>query len=1051
MKVQPLILTAGLLLVMATQHGCKSQKQVVYDPDMAPYEIQQINNGPFKTWSFGNVPKAFQAEKGSVLKADDVHFRPKNNPAERGSLCWTWNQPEANITFTDPDAFQYLTGKHWTKEDNWETVCPLSALSFWIYNPEASDGLLDFKIGRGTRVDCEFTLKLNFTGWHHFKALYGRDMRGFPESDADTMTISVSDNAKSGKVYFDSFCTNVKIDQRFVRPTAQAPWIYGVNSFNHRLHWKPEVPEILPRKVISQMNKISARCLSRYEHKFTPRRLSEKNLLKLRENFKKWQIHKSNGKLVGVDVAGRNVRVYWAEAGALAAAFKTESRPEIKAELRDMFMTMCDYFVAIGYGTVRHAAGYGIREIYCRPLLLMKPELKKAGKFEQMYECFRNCLPVKSLYRVQTNFSADFANTELDAVMFMILINDDQRQKYSDLMALRRWQTLSALGYGEIKPDGSLFHHQQPYSGYAIPAINPLMRCVELVNGTVFESRDMFYMAKKIMWNLYFMTDFDAYPFPYNGRWPERAARIVAQVYNYAVLASLTDPETGADFDPEMAAIYMYFAKGYGKNAENDSSYAEFQKRGIKPAVPVGSLSLPTAVALFHRRGDWLAVARGQRKDFLSFETYTSFGWESALGRYMNYGNLLLITKGNKEYPVDQEGSGFVFDKGWNWSYVPGTTTRVLPAERLVSHFVVEEAFPVDEDFAIGCTLDSNGIFGFKLRENPPARTGPTRSWLGEKEFQKRIEHSGYDDSFRARKSWFMFDNRIVALGSDIVNDDKENRTVTTLIQHYLTQSEKKKFILSENASAVFPLKKTVKNGGWLVDKNGDGFYVPDGNDPLVIERLKRASHRAVHKAPFFAPSSGNNELVYFDHGTAPDKKSYEYCAIIGANKAVMDKFSREMTNPEIAPYKVLRKDDKAHVVWDRASATTGSVFFEKLEENNAGPVYGVSKPCLVMVKQLEDGKVKISVADPDFGPSFGSDIFVRDYKKFGIMEGQHMDKYYPAGSKVTIAVRGKWRPAEFHRRFFPRRVSTLSDGSYVTLIDVYCKLGLTESITLAD
>ena len=543
-------------------------------------------------------------------------------------------------------------------------------------------------------------------------------------------------------------------------------------------------------------------------------------------------------------------------------------------------------------------------------------------------------------------------------------------------------------------------------------------------------------------------TDFDAWPFFFNGRWPAHDARIKSLINTYAIMAKLINPETGATFDPVMAGIYMYYTRVYNPDPMKDKNYAEFASCNVKPDKPEGNLSLPYAVASFHRRDNWLAAVRGQRKDFLSYESYSSWGWESALARYTNYGILMLVTEPGKSRPVSQAASGLVFDNGWNWNYLPGTTTRVLPPERLVTHFVVEEGAPYDENFALGCSLAGNGIFGLKLHETIPTRTGPPRSWYGEREFKRLIEHSGYDESFKARKSYFFFDNRIIALGSGIKNNDSDHATVTTLFQHVLQPEDQFKFVCSDpDCKRVFPIKKTVKGEVILVDKNTNGYFIPAGNDIIKISRGNNQGAKAVSSTPFYAKTSGITELAYFDHGTSPDDKGYQYCIVIGADTRKMVDFV-EIQESSKPYYRILQKNGKAHILYDRLSQTTGYVVFDK-SDKMPGPLYATSRPCLIMLQKTLGGKLTLSAAVPNFGPGFGNDSYLREYKNFKLMDGEYMDSLYLQGVKLTLALRGKWRPASFNDNIQFRRVDILLDGSFVTLFDLHCRNGIAEKILL--
>jgi chondroitin-sulfate-ABC endolyase/exolyase len=349
-------------------------------------------------------------------------------------------------------------------------------------------------------------------------------------------------------------------------------------------------------------------------------------------------------------------------------------------------------------------------------------------------------------------------------------------------------------------------------------------------------------------------------------------------------------------------------------------------------------------------------------------------------------------------------GLGFTnndFNCGWNFNFWPGTTTRELPLEALRSHFDVEETRTA-ERFAAGTSLGGNGIFGMKLQEELPGATDPTRIgppkyWLGQAEYERRIKDSCYDPSFRARKSVFCFDDRIICLGSGIRAEDPKHPVRTTLFQCQLTEADK--------ARLPFPEERTLESGkgNWVLDRNGNGFYVAPGNDPVLLSRAHRAlpyhSHWNIADTNLhnrMVPNEGDTELALLDHGSAPADRGYEYCILVRAGgDEAMRAFADRMGKPDTAFYEVLRKDDAAHVVMDRPSRTTGYVLFEAGTTLPAeGALETADKPCLVMLREHAPGRLSVSVCDP----MVGGDV---ESLRAGV----------PEPTEVTLKLRGRWQP----------------------------------------
>ena len=208
-------LIAGM--VVETQCCAANSQKVI----PAPFEIQVPD---FKTYTFTNgVPADFTACSGSTLTVDRNRFQ-----SDGASLRWEWSGKDACITYKNPQAFKHLTGQNPDSiVYDWITCTTLSAISMWIYNEKPCDKKLRFEIGHGNKVDCHFYVILNFKGWLHFKALYGRDINGFPDQkSADTLRIIAPEGMPQGALNIDSFCPRTEQDVRFVKSSPAAPWVF---------------------------------------------------------------------------------------------------------------------------------------------------------------------------------------------------------------------------------------------------------------------------------------------------------------------------------------------------------------------------------------------------------------------------------------------------------------------------------------------------------------------------------------------------------------------------------------------------------------------------------------------------------------------------------------------------------------------------------------------------------------------------------------------------------------------------------------------------------
>jgi chondroitin-sulfate-ABC endolyase/exolyase len=625
----------------------------------------------------------------------------------------------------------------------------------------------------------------------------------------------------------------------------------------------------------------------------------------------------------------------------------------------------------------------------------MKEELKKAGKFEPYLKKIKDIIGVGKLYRAKPFGNADDYNTEMRGRVAAILMQDDNKHKWQDMQALKHWLDYTSFN-GEIKPDGTFFHHNMIYTGYNFPAIGPLCQTLNFLHGSPFFSEKMYRIVRKSLLKMsYYSNDYVVHMF--SGRWRGCGYFNWSMAKNFGFLAECGNPETGKIPDKETAAEYLYYTERFGQKTKLAEKY---RNSGIVPTGFDGHLSLNYAVSSIHRRNGWMAVVRGMRKGIQTNEAYANQGGNT-MGRYLNYGQIQIFTKPTPEQNGFPQGKHLA--KGWDYNFFPGTTARVIPLEALRQHFMNVEG-TTSEFFAGGTSLDGNGIFGMKLQEelpltDDPLRIGPPLYWLGEKEYKKRCTDSMYDTSFKARKSMFFFGKYIIALGSGINSDDSKNITATTLFQNALIAENRNSYKGSFGNEGL-PLEKSFHgNSFWMIDAIGNGYYVPANNDSVILKRkfMKKPYHinwnpRHPDLHEQIESNEGEIELAYIDHGKAPKNKKYSYVILVDTNEKEMREFTESMAKPQNNLYKVLRQDENAHIVHDFSGHTTGYIMFSAGKTQTDGLLEAVDKPCMLMIKEGENGTVRLSLYNPDFD----------SYEKFGSPE------QYDA--LVKISLKGKWK-----------------------------------------
>jgi chondroitin-sulfate-ABC endolyase/exolyase len=252
------------------------------------------------------------------------------------------------------------------------------------------------------------------------------------------------------------------------------------------------------------------------------------------------------------------------------------------------------------------------------------------------------------------------------------------------------------------------------------------------------------------------------------------------------------------------------------------------------------------------------------------------------------------------------------------------------------------------------------------------------------------------DTTFTGRKSWFLNDNYVICLGSDIFCDEAQYPTQTTLCQKGLQTNEEGELlptIVNGAEVTTFPEEIVLAPAEphWFIDVQQTGYYLPTGQAATVARR-----HQTSRSGWDEEDTEGDFLTAWIDHGIAPDSASYEYMLAVRATPEEMQKI---VATP---PYQVVQHDHDAHIVWLGEAGRWGCVLFveQEVTAHTAGghtlPVKAVDRPCLVMAELAGDGQLDISVANPDLNmdPPTGNHILSR-----------------PQSLRVTL--RGRWSLAE--------------------------------------
>ena len=284
---------------------------------------------------------------------------------------------------------------------------------------------------------------------------------------------------------------------------------------------------------------------------------------------------------------------------------------------------------------------------------------------------------------------------------------------------------------------------------------------------------------------------------------------------------------------------------------------------------------------------------------------------ENLQGYYLGDGATYLYQSG-KEYK-----NIFPF---WDWKKVPGTT-------------VLQDDDPLPVLTARGYRIPSDFVGGVSDGENGIAVLDYSR--LG----------------VEAKKSWFMFDDKIVCLGAGIRAHEGIPLT-TSINQSYLNGEVR---FREGEVEKVAKQNERVLNPSWIMHDD-IGYIFPNGGNLKLETKKVEGRWTDVTKLLSDETLSANIFKLWIEHGIDPKNDSYAYILVPNAAKNELVEFEKH------APFDILNTSRRQEVV-AKDGAFAAVIFYEAGKSEVFGGIES-SQPCLVMVKRTYQG-MQISTSDP--------------------------------------------------------------------------------------
>lgn len=364
----------------------------------------------------------------------------------------------------------------------------------------------------------------------------------------------------------------------------------------------------------------------------------------------------------------------------------------------------------------------------------------------------------------------------------------------------------------------------------------------------------------------------------------------------------------------------------------------------------------------------------GTQPSFLSGNTYY---WRSAMSVNRSDKSYISTRMCSKEIQSTESGWGvnvlgahladgatYIFQDGkeyenifpvWDWHRIPGVTAysnKTLPE-------IKWEGLHNESDFVGGVSDTLNGIAVMLFKR----------------------------DNLEARKGWFYGPSGVVCLGAG-VNSNEDFNVLTSVNQSLLKSS-----ISLRAGRTVRKLTSgqhaTGDNIKW-VSQNGIGYIFLDKEKVYVGGDRQQGNWHRIH-------INGKTENVqkdifnlWVDHGNRPQNGSYSFMIASTGDSKELDRMA---SKPSV---KVLKNTSDVQAVYFKESGLTQIIFYRPESIKNEGLKVSSNAACLAMIRNLNDGQLKISVSVP---PQFPGQI---DLTLNGQFEGEN-GNYNAALKQTTI------------------------------------------------
>lgn len=239
-----------------------------------------------------------------------------------------------------------------------------------------------------------------------------------------------------------------------------------------------------------------------------------------------------------------------------------------------------------------------------------------------------------------------------------------------------------------------------------------------------------------------------------------------------------------------------------------------------------------------------------------------------------------------------------------------------------------------------------------------------TNVWAGGTTLEGKYGASGmnlqavYSD-LTGNKSWFMFDNEVVALGSNISSE--QGRMIETIIEQRKIDGNNTLLINGEIQAKDLGWTTTAQNVQWIYLEGNQpetqiGYYFPNLETLQLKREARTGTYAAINQTTNLTEYTKNYMTIWKEHGENPQAAEYAYVLLPGQEVEEVRTYTEK---PEV---EILVQEPEIHAVKESTNKILAANFFG--QEGGKADCLTAYQETSVMLKE-DNGYLQVSLSDP--------------------------------------------------------------------------------------